>query len=86
MLKIEIASTKLDEINWSKNGKSGTLHKQEAYVYLPGEKYPAKISVSLPRGVTKPFDPGFYTIAPDSFFTGGYGELSFNLRLQPLKA
>lgn len=61
-----------------KDGRS--FQAQEAYAVLPGQKYPARIEVLPPKGQA-PYEPGEYTIGPDSFYVNQYGSLALAPKL-----
>ena len=69
MLKIEVTA----ETQIIKSPK-GEFTKQIGYAFLPGSKYPRKISFMPPkRGEL--YAAGFYTVAPESFDVGQYDRL-----------
>lgn len=84
MIKIEIHSSDVRTINYVKNGKPGTLYKQEAYASLmdrqgKAKPYPEKTEISVPldqNGHPKAYMPGVYQLHPSSFYLDRFGGLS----------
>lgn len=96
MIKIEIHSAELQTINYvsKRDGKPGTMHKQEAYVYLLDRQgkqkpYPEKTSLPVPtsdHGHPKPYAVGTYHLHPSSFYLDRFGAISVAPVLVPAKA
>lgn len=85
MIKFEFyTGSEPKAINWSKDGRSGTLYKQECYVHLLDRKgtpkpHPERTEITLDtddRGQPKPFAPGVYTLHPASFYLDRFGGLA----------
>jgi len=81
MLKIEVTN----DVKRRKTA-SGEFVDQVAHVHLPGDKYPQKIIVPVPRGA-EPYPEGVYTLASESFFLAveyGQPKLAFRPVLHAL--
>lgn len=82
MIRIEILSEEVFVSRaMSKDGRPLEFHKQNVFVHL-GEKYPVRARIRIEPG--KPYAPGIYTLAPNSFWVDRYGELRMNPRLVPV--
>jgi hypothetical protein len=93
MIRVEITSEQVTEREGvsgelSKNpGKPFKTRKQTAYLHRDGQTYPDRFEISL--GDLKPYKPGHYALAPQSYKVGKFGDLEidrFNLLLLPLPA
>lgn len=83
VIHIEILSSEvLVSRGTSKDGRPFEFHKQEAFVHL-GQKYPVRSRIRIEPG--KPYQPGIYALAPNSFWVDRYGELRLNPRLVPVR-
>lgn len=94
MIKFEFyTGAEVRTVNWSKNGRAGTIHKQECYVHLldKGGKpkpHPEKTSVNLDtdeRGIPQPYAPGVYQLHPASLYLDKFGGLAVAPRLVAVK-
>lgn len=82
MLNIEVRDTStLPKRGVSKKtGKPYSFKEQKAYAHLEGKPYPQEIVVSLDDD-QPPYREGFYTLAPESFYVGGFMSLAVKPRL-----
>jgi hypothetical protein len=90
-IRIEIASTALEERNVTAKGKTFKFLEQEAWAHTVDREgkahpHPQRIRITLPRGQDTAYPPGDYTLHPASFYVGGYGDLAMSPRLAPVKA
>lgn len=84
MISIEILSTEVKTRKGisQKNQKPYSISEQDAYVSLPSEPYPVKITLNIKEdefGTPKPYSPGKYKLSPDSFYVDRY----LNLAITP---
>lgn len=82
-MKIEIANSQVITRNFtSKQGKPVTIYEQSAYIFLPNEKYPRPLKLTLdnPSG----YAPGMYQLDPSSFYTDKYDSLAVRPILVPV--
>lgn len=94
MIKIEIHTSELQTFNYisKRDQKPGTIHKQEAYVYLLDRQgkqkpYPEKTSLNVPtdqNGHPKAYPAGVYQLHPSSFYLDRFGSISVAPVLAPL--
>ena len=77
MLKIEIASNEVININGTSNktGKPYSIRKQSAYLFMPGEKYPVPFEFNLETNQAA-YEPGFYEVMSSSFYIDRFKSLS----------
>jgi hypothetical protein len=87
MLKIEIEKADVNVKSGvsARNQKQYQIREQNAYVHIPGQKYPQPIKLVLADD-QQPYAPGSYTLAPESFFVGRFGDLQCRPRLAPVVA
>ena len=87
MFKFEVTANVVSGTYKSK--KSGELvpyRDQEAYIHLPGAKYPQQARIRL-RPQQAPYVEGSYILSPKSFSVGAYGDLQLgDVVLDPLPA
>lgn len=87
MFKLEVTSNV--QAGSYKSKKSGELvqyRDQEAYIHLPGAKYPQGMRIRL-KPQQAAFAEGVYVLSPKSFSVGSFGDLQLNeLVLDPLPA
>jgi len=91
-IKIEVSSdTVITRSGISaRTGKPYSMREQEAYAHTVSRdgqpsKYPQRIKITL--GDTQaPYQPGLYTVAPESFYTDRFESLTLGLVLRPLPA
>lgn len=90
MIKIEIKSAEVKTKSGvsAKTGKNYSIREQEGYAFTFNREgkpnaYPERIVLSL-RDEDQPYQPGFYTICPSSFYVAGFGVLSMRPALTPL--
>lgn len=82
MLKIEITTTAVDvKSGVSQKNKPYEIRSQVAYLHVQGEVYPVKFSINLRDA--QPYNKGFYSLSPDSFYVDVYQNLSVNPVLVP---
>lgn len=91
MIKVEVKSTEVV----TKSGVSARTNKPYSireqvgvYAFLSDRDgkpnpYPTRITISL-RDEQQPYDPGLYTVAPESFYVDRFNALSLGLVLRPL--
>ncbi|MDO9449342.1 MAG: single-stranded DNA-binding protein [Rugosibacter sp.] len=91
-IKIEVSSAEVLTKSGiaAKTGKPYTIREQEAYAHTVSQdgtpqKYPSRIKVML-KDNQQPYAPGFYTIAPESFFVDRFDSLDIGLILRPINA
>lgn len=87
MFKIEISSTDIRtrEVTSQKSGQKFTFVEQDAYVHVPGQPYPVRSRVTLPRGQSNAYPVGMYRTSDNSVRVSPYGEITVKLNeLQPL--
>jgi Helix-destabilising protein len=86
MLKIEIHKAELKTFTWQdKKGVTRTGHKQNGYAHLPGKPFPIEISLRVDEP-GKVYQPGVYTLSPDSFYIDRFGSICCNPVLVPAVA
>ena len=87
MLKIEITENTFRTINGTskRTGQPFSINKQDAYLWLPGQKYPTPFQINLEQNQPA-YQPGEYQVSPDSFYVDRYGSLAVNPKLVPLQA
>ena len=90
MIKIEIdkAEVRTKSGVSARTGKPYSIREQKGYVYLcDGEgrpnKHPSTLIVMLGDD-QPPYGPGFYTIAPSSFYTDRFDNLALSPVLVPI--
>ena len=81
---VEILSSKIEEIQGTKDGKAYHIRKQEGYLH--GEHgYPDRFEFSLEKDDNgqplPPYQPGFYTLSVDSLRVGERQRLGFGFGL-----
>jgi len=91
VFKIEIISkvVRTKQVTAKVGGKQYTFHEQEAFAFIPDAdgvvgKYPTplKLSHDEPK---EAYGPGFYMVAPSSFYVDGYGTLTLGrVKLVPI--
>ena len=90
MIKFEFyTGGEIRQVRWAKDGRSGTIHKQECYVQLLDKSgkpkpHPEKTTINLEiddRGNPKPYAPGVYELHPASFYLDKFGGLAVAPRL-----
>ncbi len=91
-IKIEVSSDVVETRSGisARNNKPYSMREQEAYAHTVDRdgvisKYPQKIKVTL-RDNQPPYAPGFYTVAPESFYVDRFDSLSLGLVLRALPA
>jgi len=88
MLHIEIASEDIELIegNSKKTGKPYSIRKQQAWVFLPGDKYPTEIGLNLEEDQPA-FPNGMYELHATSAYVDRYKNLQLgNIKLTPRKS
>lgn len=94
MIKFEFyTGADVRAVNWAKNGRSGTIHKQECYVHLldrqgKAKPHPEKTSVNLEvdeMGRPIVYAPGVYQLHPASLYLDKFGGLAVAPKLVPVK-
>jgi hypothetical protein len=84
-MKITISTNQVDSKEWSKNGRSGVIHTQEA----TAENARFRQVIRLPLRDDKPIAPGVYECDLESNISvSQYGDLQLvrNLTLKPVLA
>lgn len=87
MFKVEIpeGSSAFTRNVTSKKGESFVFIEQSCYVHIPGKPYPMESRLTLPRGQTDAYKPGFYVTSGDGVKVSPYGEIVVKLsRLSPI--
>lgn len=86
MIRIEVTK-ELRTIPFTdkKTGQRTSFDVQVCYAHIGGEKYPSKCEIAAPKGAA-PYQPGMYTLAPESIYLGEYNRLSLSPVLVPLAA
>lgn len=91
MIKIEIHDTDLIE----RQGKNGAYYKQQAYAHTLDRNgkplaYPERCLLPVPkgdRGIPTPYQPGTYTLDPNSIRIGRFDDLEIGYpNLRPVAA
>lgn len=95
MIKIEIVSAVAHDRTITPKAPSTkppfTVREQDGYAYTVDrngeiERHPQKIVLDLEKGQTA-YEPGFYTLAPQSVYVGKFGQLNLGrLHLKKLQA
>ncbi|NKF22973.1 single-stranded DNA-binding protein [Solimonas marina] len=85
MLNIEVTRSYTKEVTKKSTGEHFSIPMIEAYVLLPGERYPVKIEVPVAKGA-KPANPGDYVLGPGSFYVDQFGRLNVRQNLELLPA
>jgi len=93
MIRIEIKSKEVQakQITSKKTGELFTVYSQVGWLDK-GDEYPVKVEVPLERvhnarGHRDPYEPGFYTLHPDSMQVSRFGSLEidrYNIQLSLL--
>lgn len=91
-IKIEVVSAEVATKSGtsSRTGKPYSIREQVGYAHVTDragapKKFPVEIKVPLSDDQT-PYAPGFYTVAPCSFYVDRFGGLTIGLELEPLAA
>lgn len=81
MIRIEITSSDVNPrtVHSKKTGEIFNFIEQQAYLHLGNEPYPQRGRVTLPKGQTVGYAPGFYTPGPKSLYVNKYGQLEIRL-------
>lgn len=84
MFKIEVTSNVVSGTYKRKTGEVVQFRDQEAYVEMPGARYPVQMRIRLEPSQA-PHAVGSYSLSPKSFSVGAYGDLRLDaLVLDPL--
>ena len=80
MITIEILSAEVKTRKGisQKNNKPYSICQQDAYVKLINDPYPVRITLNIKQdefGTPHPFQPGIYTLSPESFYVDKYQNL-----------
>lgn len=80
-MKIEIAKSEvITKSGISKRtGQPYTMYEQLAYLHQEGEPYPTPMKITLNKndhGHPVPYAPGYYSLAPQSFYVDRFGGLA----------
>ena len=92
MIFVDIDSDAVAVKSGEKNGKEWKMHLQQiAFVghYVDGfpAKLPRESTIELDKNNPKPYPPGRYVVAADSFFFGDFGRFTLGkIKLQPVAA
>lgn len=75
-VRIEVRSTEIKEKNGvsKRTQKPYNIREQEAYLHRADKPYPVAMKIAL-GDQAHAYQPGFYTLAPESFFVGRFGDL-----------
>ena len=86
--KIEIATSEVKQYSGTSQatGKPYSFRKQEAWLHVPGQKYPQRFEIMLPDELPNGYQPGLYTLAPDALWINRRGNLVVTPRLAPMAA
>ena len=90
MIFVDIDSDAIATKSGTKEGKKWTMNLQQiAFVghYVDGfpAKLPRESTIQLDDEEPRPYPPGRYVIASDSFFFGDYGRFTMGrIKLQPM--
>lgn len=76
-MKIEIAKADAELIQGTSaaTGRAYSFKKQDAFVSLPGKKYPVEFQLTLDAD-QPPYPVGVYTLNPESLYVDNKGRLS----------
>lgn len=82
MCKVEVKSTELKLVQGTskRTGKPYSFQVQQAYAHLEGKPYPVEFKVMIDSGVPA-YAPGFYTLAPASFYVDKFDNLTISPKL-----
>lgn len=82
-MKIEIRDTdvKVKSGTSARTGKDYSIREQEAWAHLDDKPYPSRVVVTVDDDAP-PYEPGYYDVAPQSFFVGRFDQMMFRLRLE----
>lgn len=84
-MRVEVVTDRISERRGDKDGKAWVIREQEAFLHQEGQKYPQRIVLSL--GDSRPaFAAGMYTLAPENFYVGRYGQIEVKRHLELIPA
>lgn len=78
-IRIEVVGTTTKEVVKRDTGEIFQIPETEAYAHGIG-KYPVQLRFGVAKGKA-PYAPGTYELAPDSYYTGRFGELCLRRQL-----
>jgi hypothetical protein len=79
MIQIEVVKSEVREIVKRATGEVFRIPEVQAFAHGIG-KYPFEIKFGVQKGAEAP-KPGFYELAPESFYQGKFGALSLRAAL-----
>lgn len=80
-MKIEITTAEIVTKSGisKRTGQPYTMYEQAGYLHQDGQPYPTPLKLTLEKnaqGHALPYAPGYYTLAPQSFYVDRFGSLA----------